>query len=46
MGTEGSFPGVKRPGREADGSPPSTVEDKNGGAILPLSIRLHGMVPS
>jgi hypothetical protein len=29
-------PGVKRPGREADHSPPSSAEVKNGGAIPPL----------
>jgi hypothetical protein len=30
MGTGGSFPGVKaRPGRDADHSPPSSVEAKN-----------------
>jgi hypothetical protein len=29
-------PGVKRPGREADHSPPSSAEVKNGGAIHPL----------
>jgi hypothetical protein len=28
MGTKGSFPGVKRPGREADHSPTSSVEVK------------------
>jgi hypothetical protein len=28
MGTKGSFPGVKRPGREADHSPPSNAEVK------------------
>jgi hypothetical protein len=28
MGTEGSFPGVKRPGREGDHSPPATAEVK------------------
>jgi hypothetical protein len=28
MGTEGSFPGVKRQGREADHSPPTTAEVK------------------
>jgi hypothetical protein len=31
------FPGVKRLGREADHSPPSNAEVKNGGAIPPLS---------
>jgi hypothetical protein len=29
MDTRGSFPGIKRPGREADHSPPSSVEVKN-----------------
>jgi hypothetical protein len=29
MGTGGSFPGVKRPGREADHSPPYSAEVKN-----------------
>jgi hypothetical protein len=28
MGTGGSFPGVKRPGREADHSPPASTEAK------------------
>jgi hypothetical protein len=28
MGTRGSFPGVKRPRREADHSPPSSAEVK------------------
>jgi hypothetical protein len=28
--------GVKRPGHEADSSPPSSAEVKNGGTILPL----------
>jgi hypothetical protein len=30
------FPGVKRLGREADHSPPSSSEVKNGGAVPPL----------
>jgi len=29
MGTRGSFPGGKRPGREANNSPPSSAEVKN-----------------
>jgi hypothetical protein len=29
MGNGGSFPGVKRPGREADHSPPTSAEVKN-----------------
>jgi hypothetical protein len=36
MGTVGSFPGVKRQGREAVHSPPSSAEVKNGGAVPPL----------
>jgi hypothetical protein len=28
MGSAGSFPGVKRPGREADRSPPASAEVK------------------
>jgi hypothetical protein len=37
MGTGGSFPRLKRLGREADHSPPSNAEAKDGGAIPPLS---------
>jgi hypothetical protein len=37
MVTGGSFPGVMQPRREADDSPPSSSEVKNGGAIPPLS---------
>jgi hypothetical protein len=29
VGTRGSYPGVKRPGREADHLPPSSAEVKN-----------------
>jgi hypothetical protein len=36
IGTAGSFGGIKRPGREADHSPPFSVEVKNGGAIPQL----------
>jgi hypothetical protein len=36
METGGSFPGVKKQGREVDHSPPSNAEVKNGGAIPPL----------
>jgi hypothetical protein len=36
MGTGVSFSGVKRPRIEADYSPPSTAEAKNGRAIPPL----------
>jgi hypothetical protein len=35
---------VKRQGNEADPSPPSTVKIKNGGAIRPLPLCLHGTV--
>jgi hypothetical protein len=35
---------VKRLGREAEQSPPSSVEVKNGGALPPLPICLHGIV--
>jgi hypothetical protein len=39
--------GVKRPGREADLSPPSSADVKNGWHYTStLSIRLHGMVLS
>jgi hypothetical protein len=36
MGNGASFPGVKRPGREADLSPPSSAEVKMRGAIPPF----------
>jgi hypothetical protein len=39
-GYRGSFPGVKRKGREADHSPLSSVKVTKGGAIP----QLHGMV--
>jgi len=35
MGTWGSFPGVKRPGREADHSPPSSSKVKNAWNYTP-----------
>jgi hypothetical protein len=35
-GTAAGFLGVKRPGREADHSSPSSAEVKNDGAIRPL----------
>jgi hypothetical protein len=41
MGTRGSFPGVKRPGREADHSPPSSA-----GYTSTPPVRLHGAVLS
>jgi hypothetical protein len=47
MGTRGSFPGVKRPGREADHPPPSSAEVKNAWSYTSIPpIRLHGMVLS
>jgi hypothetical protein len=36
MGKGGYFPGVKRPGCEADHSPPSSDEVENGEAVSPL----------
>jgi hypothetical protein len=36
-------PGLKRPRREADHSPPSSAEVKNGEVVPPLS-RPHGVV--
>jgi hypothetical protein len=36
MSTRSSSPGLKRPGREADHSSPSSAEIKNGGVIPPL----------
>jgi hypothetical protein len=36
--------GVKRQGREADHSPPSSADVKNVGALRRLSIGLHGTV--
>jgi hypothetical protein len=44
MGTEGCFPGDRAAGGEADHSRPSSAEVKNGGAIPPLPLPLHGMV--
>jgi hypothetical protein len=44
VGTGADFPEIKRPGREADHSPPSSAEVKNGGAIPPLPMRVHGRV--
>jgi hypothetical protein len=43
VGTGAVSPEVKRPGCEADQSPPSSADVKNGGPIHP---RLHGMVLS
>jgi hypothetical protein len=44
VGTGNFLPGVKRPGREADHSPPASTEVKNGGAVPHPLIRLHGVV--
>jgi hypothetical protein len=44
MRTMDYSPGVKRPKREADRSPPPSAEVKNGGDIPPSPIRLHGLV--
>jgi hypothetical protein len=46
IGTGGFFhPEVKRPGREADHSPPSSAEVKNAWSCMStFSIRLHGVV--
>jgi hypothetical protein len=47
VGTRDSFPGVKRPGREADHSPPSSAEVKNAWRYASTPpIRLHGVVLS
>jgi hypothetical protein len=47
MGTRGSFPGVKRPGREADHSPPSSAEVKEWVELyLHSPICLNGVVLS
>jgi hypothetical protein len=47
MSTEGSFPGVKRPGRVADHSPPSRAKTKNAWSYAStFLIRLHGVVLS
>jgi hypothetical protein len=43
-GCQGSFPGVKWPGRQADHSPPSSDEDRNWWSYTSdPSIRLHGV---
>jgi hypothetical protein len=44
MGTEAFSPGLKRPEREADRSPPFSAEAKNGGDIFPLLICSYGVV--
>jgi hypothetical protein len=45
MGTGGSIPGVRRPGREVDHSPPTSAEvKKNMDIYMHSPIRLHGVV--
>jgi hypothetical protein len=44
MGTATVSSRVKRQGREADHSPPSSAEVKNGGALSQFSKYLHGIV--
>jgi hypothetical protein len=47
VGTKGSFPGVKRPGRAADHSHPSSAEVKNAWSYNSTPpVRLHGVVLS
>jgi hypothetical protein len=44
FGKEGTFSGVKRPGREADNSRLSSSEVKNVGVMYSLPTRLQGIV--
>jgi hypothetical protein len=45
VGNRGSFPGVKRPEREADHSPPSSAEVKNAWSYTSTTpIHPHGVV--
>jgi hypothetical protein len=45
MGTAGSFAGVKRPGREADHTPPASAEVmKTVDQYFHSPLRLHGIV--
>jgi hypothetical protein len=44
IGTGGLSPGVKRPGREADNSPPSSAESRMVELYLPSPISLHGIL--
>jgi len=47
MGTRGSFPGGKRPGREANHSPPFSAEAKNVWSYISTPpLCLHGVVLS
>jgi hypothetical protein len=44
MGIGALSPGVKRPGREPDYSPPSSAEVKNLRTYTSTPIRLHGVL--
>jgi hypothetical protein len=44
MGVGNFSPGVKRPDRDTNHSPPSSAEVKNGGTIPPLPPMSHGLV--
>jgi len=44
MGARGSFPGLKRPGREADHSHPSSAKAKNVWRYTSIPLRLHSVV--
>jgi hypothetical protein len=44
MNIRGSFPGVKRKGREANRSPPLSAEIKNGGDLPLIPIIIHGVL--
>jgi hypothetical protein len=44
MGSGGSFPGVKRQGREADHSPSTSAEVKKMDLYIHSPIRLHGVM--
>jgi hypothetical protein len=44
MSTWGFFPEVKRLGREADHSPPSSAKVKIGADISPALLSLYGVV--
>jgi hypothetical protein len=45
VGTGRSYPGLKRPGREANKSPPPSAEVRNAWSYTSShSVRLHGVV--
>jgi hypothetical protein len=44
MGTGALSPGLKRPGREVDHSPPTSAEVKKMWIYTATPIRLHGVV--